>query len=193
MRFLHNTVAVLAQYSVWQPFALAMDVTHSTDNVAAGTASSLSDPTPTAAGPNPTRNGLGSDPIDRSNDPLDDDDDYFRVTPENRKASGAGEAYSLWIANVDKNSSRWLERRSEPEFFAMDVLEWSEPIECGNGVNGGCYHVPRCEDIQRRIRNKEHARQICYIFYSIVTLNTISASVYVSPSPPSSPSMVFCF
>ena len=38
--------------------------------------------------------------------------------------------YGEFITRVEKNGKAWKEKRSEPEFFAREVLGCFEPFEC---------------------------------------------------------------
>lgn len=61
------------------------------------------------------------------------------------------------------------------DFMAKDVLNWQQDIHCGINIKG-CSNLPTCRDIYARIWDKEHARQICFIFISVHNLNLISVA-----------------
>lgn len=127
--------------------------------------------------PNPSGSGLGLDPADIGHG-VPHDNHFFEATPKNVKASNLIAAYADWIKGVDKNSTAWEERLSEPDFFAKSVLEWPEDVSCGVAYNG-CDGRPLCDDISERIENRTRARQICYVFNSFHHVSLISAQVHV--------------
>lgn len=127
-------------------------------------------------GPKSPRTGLGSDPVNTSHG-LPHDGQFFEATPENIEASNFGAAYADWIVGVDKNSTAWQDRLSEPDFFAKTVLEWPDDVNCGVAYNG-CDGKPLCDDISERIENRTRARQICYIFDSFHHVSLISAQIH---------------
>lgn len=128
--------------------------------------------------------GLGSDPVNTGHGQVHDTG-YFDATPANINASHFGAAYAKWIIDVDKNSKAWLERLSEPDYFAKTVLDWPDDVNCGISPNG-CDGRPSCSDISKRIENRFRARQICYIFDSFHHVSLISAQIHVGvlcPAP----------
>ena len=126
---------------------------------------------------NSTDGGLGSDPI-RTDHGQAHDLDFFEPTAKNIRDSRFGAAYVLWFIGVDKNSTAWRERLSEPDFFAKTVLEWPDDVNCGVAYNG-CDMRPSCNDISERIENRTRARQICYIFDSFHHVSLITAQIHV--------------
>lgn len=125
---------------------------------------------------NSSRHGLGSDPIVQHGIPHVKG--FFEPTDENVNASRFGEAYAEWIIGVDKDSLTWKRRKSEPDFFAKEVLDWPDEVICGIAYKG-CHNKPSCEDISERIENRERARQICFIFDSFDQVSLISGVIYV--------------
>lgn len=133
--------------------------------------------TDTHQDPKSSGTGLGSDPVNTAHG-LPHDSRFFEATPGNIDASKYGAAYADWIKSVDKNSTAWGDRLSEPDFFAKAVLEWPDDVNCGIAYNG-CDGRPLCDDISERIENRTRARQICYIFDSFHHVSLISAQIHV--------------
>ena len=121
--------------------------------------------------------GLGSDPVEKGHD-QHHDAHFFEATEENIKASNFGAAYASWVQRIDKNSTAWRERLSEPDYFAKDILDWPDDVNCGIAYNG-CDARPLCDDIIERVKNRTRARQICYIFDSFHHVSLISAQIHV--------------
>ena len=120
--------------------------------------------------------GLGSDPVNTGHD-MAHYHHFFQASPQNIEDSQFGAAYADWIIGVDKTSSEWEDRLSEPDYFAKTVLEWPDDVNCGIAYNG-CDGKPSCNEISRRIDNQTRARQICFIFDSFHHVSLISAQIH---------------
>lgn len=107
------------------------------------------------------------------------DGDFFVADKANWNTSGAGQAYREWISGVDRESYLWLHRHSEPDFFAKEVLEWPEDIECSPEEKGR-NPMPDRDVILSRVRDKEQARQIFLVFASVDKANLKAGVIKVS-------------
>lgn len=177
MRFFNNFLLCAIRPMIWSSETLAASVpliTRTGQNV---THNGNATNTKHAETPEPSGEGLGSDPVNTGHG-LSHDNHFFESTYENIKASNFGAAYVIWIKKVDKSSAAWRDRISEPDFFAKTVLEWPDDVNCGVAYNG-CDARPLCDDISGRIPNRERARQICYIFDSFHHVSLITAQIHV--------------
>ena len=90
--------------------------------------------------------------------------------------SGAGDWYANWIRNVDKNSPAWLNRVSEPDYFARETMQW-RGMDCGVTYKG-CINVPSCDEILKRVDgNATLARNIYFILQSYQNINMATGVV----------------
>ncbi len=92
--------------------------------------------------------------------------------------SGAGPAYVEWSMLVDKSSPEWLERVSEPNFFALNTLGWPD-MDCGVTYKG-CVNMPTCDEIYSRKQNATLARRIYFIIRSMNNFNLVNGVISVS-------------
>lgn len=105
-----------------------------------------------------------------------DHEGYFN--PLRWLESEAGPAYLEWIMLMDKSSTAWLGRVSEPNFFTRDVLDWPD-MDCGITYRG-CVRMPTCDYILNKIGDEKSARQIYFILLSMNNINLISGVISVS-------------
>lgn len=132
----------------------------------------------------PGYDGLGTAQIYGSgNSDQEYDEAFFEPTEANIKASMMGEAYVNWYTNVSKSGYRWEHMDYEAEFFVHSVLEWPMPVECGISLKG-CRGLPTCREVNARLGNREHARQICYVLSSMRNINLIPGNIHVRPGIP---------
>lgn len=82
-----------------------------------------------------------------------------------------------WTMLLDKQSEAWTNRLSEPNFFARDILEWTD-LDCGISYSG-CIRMPSCDYILTKLQNMEKARQVYFILLSMHNINLISGVVNV--------------
>ncbi len=113
--------------------------------------------------------------------PFGFDNDFFEATEANVNASNLAEAYDRWITLVEKNNSDWEKRTSELQFFLQQTLDWTDNVECSLTIKG-CQQVPSPREVNNVIRNKEHARQICFIIDHASHVNLEAGVTSVSPS-----------
>ena len=108
-------------------------------------------------------------------------DGYFN--PDHWEESGAAESYLKWSILVNKTSEAWIQRRSEPNFFLRDVLDWSD-FNCGIAYKG-CIGIPTCDEILTRTQNETTARRIYFILLSMNNYNLVNGviNVCLRPSP----------
>ena len=176
MRFSKYTLLLLLREIIWSTEILAATVPliirRDQDKIVVGKGT---DTQPNSTSHEP---GLGSDAVNEGHG-QPHEKGFFDATPKNIRASGFGAAYVKWIIAVDKSSTAWQERLSEPDFFAKTVLHWPDDVDCGIGLNG-CHRAPTCNDISQRIENRTRARQICYIFDSFHNVNLITAQIHVN-------------
>ena len=99
-----------------------------------------------------------------------DHEGYFN--PKHWHESEAGEAYMEWTMLLDKSSTAWQERVSEPNFFTRDVLGWTD-MDCGITYKG-CVRMPTCDYILAKIGDAKSARQIYFILLSMNNINLLS-------------------
>ena len=93
--------------------------------------------------------------------------------------SGAAEWYVQWTRSIDKTSSAWTDKVSEPQYFATEQLRWMD-MDCGV-THRGCINMPTCDDILKRVEgNRTLARNAYYVIQSYHNTNLIASIVSVS-------------
>lgn len=182
-----RAVALRSHASFADLMSIASRELHDDDNKSERQSSPVNSSTPTnstsdhkvASFPHKSAtSGLGSIKIQTDLPSLTCDRDFFAPTKANWDASRTGQAYLEWIIGFDKESQDWINRDSEIGFFAKDVLEWPIVIEC-SPEEKGCNPMPDCDGIFSRVRDKEQARQILFVFVSVDNANMKAGVVKV--------------
>ncbi|MCJ1478264.1 hypothetical protein MMC13_006941 [Lambiella insularis] len=98
-------------------------------------------------------------------------DNYFDF--DNFDESEAGPWYAEWAYNtIQTNSKGWQDRISEPNYFALQTLQWMD-MDCAVSYKG-CRNMPNCDEILARVNgNITLARNIYFITQSFNNLNLI--------------------
>lgn len=101
--------------------------------------------------------------------------------PKHFDESGAAEWYRNWTVAIDKDSSAWKNRISEPRYFAEQQLAWMD-LDCGV-THKGCINMPNCDEIMERVGGDgELARKMYYVLQSYHNMNLIAGVISVSLS-----------